>query len=67
MLTPQLQALRLQLENVSERSKEQNDLLGELLFLDRFSQELVHRIGATVPPGPTSPPSHCKTCGKPLP
>jgi hypothetical protein len=67
MLPPRMQALLVQLEYVEEKSAEQEALLGELRFFDEFSYGLVHRIGATVPPGPRNPPKTCTTCGKPLP
>lgn len=67
MLTPQLDALRLQLQYAPERSKEQDELLEELRVLDEFANQLLRRMGATVPPGPTNPPKYCKSCGKPLP
>jgi hypothetical protein len=67
MLPPQLQLVRLQLQNTRERTSEQNRLLDEIEFLDHFANELIRRIGVTAPPGPTTAPTHCRTCGKPLP
>jgi hypothetical protein len=67
VLTKRLQVLRLQLENASERSHKQDELLGELLFMSRFADELVDRIGVTALPGPVDLPKYCTSCGKPLP
>ena len=68
MLTPQLRALRVQLETAGERSEEQVALLEELNFLDGFFGQLMTRGSATVPPGQGPKPTKvCGACGRTIP